>query len=77
MKISQCVGFKGFPQISVLSPFSHSFVVRCSMLQYADYLAVYTSHVELENVHRTVQSACAGLNEFFRDIGLSISESKP
>jgi hypothetical protein len=46
------------------------------MLQYADDLAVYASHVVVENVQRTVQSACVGLNEFFRDIGLSISESK-
>jgi hypothetical protein len=47
------------------------------MLQYADSLAVYTSHVDVENVQRTVQSACAGPNEFFKDIGLSISQSKP
>jgi hypothetical protein len=73
--VAECVGFKGFPHDSVLSPFSYSFYtsqadrvlpVRCSMLQYADDLAVYVS----------LQSACAGLNEFFRDIGLSISESK-
>jgi hypothetical protein len=31
---------------------------------------------DVENVQQTVQSACAALNEFFRDIGLSISESK-
>jgi hypothetical protein len=46
------------------------------MLQYVDDLVVYTSHAEVENVQRTVQSSCAGLNEFFKDIGLSISESK-
>jgi hypothetical protein len=40
------------------------------------YLVVYASHVDVENVQRTVQSACAGLNKFFKDIGLSISESK-
>jgi hypothetical protein len=37
--------------------------VRCLMLQYADDLAVYASHVNVENVQQTVQSACAGLNE--------------
>jgi hypothetical protein len=32
------------------------------MLQYADDLAVYASHDDMENVQRMVQSACAGLN---------------
>jgi hypothetical protein len=76
--VAQCVGFKGLPQRSVLSPFSYSFYtsqadrvfpIRCSM-QYAYDLAV------LEIVQRIVQSACAGLDEFFRDIQLSIFESK-
>jgi hypothetical protein len=81
--VAECVGFKGLPQGSVLSPFSYSFYtsqadrvlpVRCSMLHYADELAVYASHVDVENVQRTVQSACTGLNAFFRDIVLLISE---
>jgi hypothetical protein len=44
------------------------------MLQYADDLAVYVSHVDVENVQRTVQSACDGLNGIFMEIGLPISE---
>jgi hypothetical protein len=79
------VGFKGLPQGSALSPFLYTFYtfqadrvlpVRGSMLQYADDLAVYASHVDVENIQRTVQSACDGLNGFFRDIVLSISEPK-
>jgi hypothetical protein len=46
------------------------------MLQYADDLVIYTSTVDVKNVQRTVQSDCVNLNEFFRYIGLSISESK-
>jgi hypothetical protein len=34
------------------------------------------SHVDVGNVQRTVQYARGGINGFFRDIGLSISESK-
>jgi hypothetical protein len=48
----------------------------CSLLQYADDLAVYVSHVDVENVQRTVQSDCDSLNGFFRDIEVSVSESK-
>jgi hypothetical protein len=71
--VAECVGFKGLPQGSALTSFSYSFyttqatLVRCWILQYADDLTVYASHDVLENVQRTVQSACAGLNEFFRD----------
>jgi hypothetical protein len=43
---------------------------------HTDDLAVYVSHFDLENVQRTVQSACAGLNGVFRDIEVSVSESK-
>jgi hypothetical protein len=68
-------GFQGPPTGSG-SQADRVFPVRCSMLQYADDLAAYASHVDVENVQRAVQSAFAGLNEFFRDIGLSISESK-
>jgi hypothetical protein len=46
------------------------------VLQYAVDMAVYASHVDVENVQRTMQSACVGLNKFFRDIGRSLSESK-
>jgi hypothetical protein len=46
------------------------------MLQYADDLTVYVAHDDVEKVQWTVQSACDGLNGFFRNIGLSISESK-
>jgi hypothetical protein len=46
------------------------FVVR--FLQYADDVAVYASHVGMENVQRTIQSACASLNKFFRDIELTV-----
>jgi hypothetical protein len=53
-----------------------SFMVPCSLLQYPKDLAVYVPHVDVENVQATVQSACDGLNGFFRDIRLSISESK-
>jgi hypothetical protein len=78
------VGFNGLPQSSALSPFSYSFYtsqadrvlpVRCSMVQYADDLAVYTSYVDVKNVQRTVQSACA-LIKILRDIRLLISELK-
>jgi hypothetical protein len=64
--VGECVGFKGLLQGLALSPFSYSFYtfeadrvlsVRCLMLQYADDLAVYVSHVDMENVQRTVQSA--------------------
>jgi hypothetical protein len=74
--VAECMRFKGPPQGSVLSPFSYSFYtfqtdwvlpVRCSMLQYVDAMAVYESHDDVENVQRTVQSACTGLNEFFRE----------
>jgi hypothetical protein len=60
---NQCVGFKGLPQGSALSPFSYGFYtsqadrvlpVRCSMLQYADDLAVYVSHVDVKISERTV-----------------------
>jgi hypothetical protein len=83
--VAECVGFKSLPQGSALSSFSYSFYtsqadrvlpVRCLMLQYADDLAVYAAHVDVENVQQTVQSACAGLNEFIRDMRLSISESR-
>jgi hypothetical protein len=37
--------------------------VCCSVLQYADDLVVYASHVDVGNVKRTVQSACVGPNE--------------
>jgi hypothetical protein len=52
--VAEIVGFKGFPQGSVLSPFSYSFYtsqadrilpVRCSMLRYADDVVVYASNV--------------------------------
>jgi hypothetical protein len=46
------------------------------MLQYADDLTVYVAQYDVENVKWTVQSAFDGLNRFFRNIGLSISESK-
>jgi hypothetical protein len=81
----ECVEFKSLPQGSALSPFLYSFFtsladrvlpVRCSMLQYADDLALYVYNVDVENVQRTVQSACDGFNVVFREIGLSISESK-
>jgi hypothetical protein len=59
------VSFKGLPQGSALSPFS-SILPRqiefCRLLQYADDLAVYAFHVDVENVTRTVESACAGFD---------------
>jgi hypothetical protein len=79
------VRFKSLSQSLVLSPFSYSFYtsqvdrvlpVRCSMLQYTDNLAVYVSHVNVENAQRTVRSACNTLNEVFRNIALPISGSK-
>jgi hypothetical protein len=63
--VAECVGFKGLPQGSALSPFSYNFntsqayrvlLVGCSMLQYAVDLAVYASHVDVENVQQMVQS---------------------
>jgi hypothetical protein len=63
--VAECVEVKGLPQGSALSPISYSFhtsqadrilPVRCLMLQYADDLAVYVSHVDVENVQRTVAS---------------------
>jgi hypothetical protein len=54
--VAECVGFRGIPQGSALTPFSYNFYytsqadrvlpVRCSMLQYADVLGFYASHVE-------------------------------
>jgi hypothetical protein len=70
--LAECVGFKGLPQGPALSPFSYGsyasqadriLPVRCSMLQYADDLAICASHVDVENVQRTVQYACAGLRD--------------
>jgi hypothetical protein len=83
--VAECVGFKGLPQGSALSSFLYNFYtsradrvlpISCSMLQYADYLAVSVSHVHVEIVQRTVQSVCDGLNGVLRNIGLSISESE-
>jgi hypothetical protein len=75
--VTECVGFKGLPQGSALSPLSFSFYtsqadrilpVCCSVLQYADDLAVYASHVDVENVQRMVQPACTGPNKFSRTL---------
>jgi hypothetical protein len=63
--VAECVGFKGLPQGLALNTFSNSFYtsqayrvlpVHYLMLQYADVLAVYASHVDVENVQRTVQT---------------------
>jgi hypothetical protein len=53
--VAECVGFRGIPQGSALTPFSYYFYytsqadrvlpVRYSMLQYADVLGFYASHV--------------------------------
>jgi hypothetical protein len=48
------------------------FDVQCCSMLMTWWFTRLTSHDD----QRTVQSTCAGLNEFFRDIGLSISESK-
>jgi hypothetical protein len=40
------------------------------------YLAIYAAHYDFGNIQRTIQSACASLNGFFRSVGLSISEAK-
>jgi hypothetical protein len=46
------------------------------MLQYDDNLAVDVSHVDVKNVHWTVQSVCDSFNGFITAIELSISESR-
>jgi ribonuclease HI len=83
--VAESVGYKGLPQGSALSPFSYSFYTaevdlnlpnECSLLQYADDLAVYSSGRQLNRVCRTIQTACAYLNNFFRNRGLQISETK-
>jgi hypothetical protein len=61
----------------VFSPFLYSFYtsqadrvlpVCCSMLQYADDLAVYVSHVDVKNIQWTVQSAYAIEPSIFCDV---------
>jgi hypothetical protein len=68
---------------SALSPFSYGFYTsqanqflpaRCSILQYADDLAIYAAHYDVGNIQRTIQSACESRNGFFLGMRLSISE---
>jgi Reverse transcriptase (RNA-dependent DNA polymerase) len=75
----------GLPQGSTLSPFSYSFDTsevdlclprNCSLIQYADDLAVYCSDAHSECIERCIQTACYRLNGFYEDIGLTISERK-
>jgi ribonuclease HI len=83
--VASTVGFKGLPQGSALSPFSYSFYTsevdrclpeNCSLLQYADDLAVYSSNSHSQIAIRRIQVACNNLNNFFAKIGLSVSEKK-
>jgi ribonuclease HI len=79
------VGYKGLPQGSSLSPFSYSFYTsevdyclpaNCSLVQYADDLAVYSSDAHANCIQNTIQIAINLLDVFFSNIGLSISEKK-
>jgi hypothetical protein len=80
--VAESVEFKGLPQGSALSPFSYGFYTsqadrflptRCSILQYADNLAIYAAHYDVGNIQRTIQSACASVNDFFpRDLAFNI-----
>lgn len=83
--IQSSIGYKGLPQGSSLSPFSYSFYTSevdlsiprdCSLIQYADDLAVYYSHKDAKVAQIKIQSACNQLNSFFEKIGLSVSEKK-
>jgi hypothetical protein len=76
MRDNESLEFKGLPQGSALSPFSYGFYTsqadwflpaRCSILQYADYLAIYAAHYDVGNIQRTIQTACARLNGFFSE----------
>jgi hypothetical protein len=64
--VVECVVFMSLVQSSTLSPFSYNFFNS----QADRVLPVRCSMLQTE------QSAFDGLNGFFRDIGLSISESK-
>ncbi len=84
-EVASSVGFKGLPQGSALSPFSYSFYTSrvdsclpdtCSLVQYADDLAVYCANTHTERAQIYIQSAFNRLNDFFAEIGLSISEKK-
>jgi ribonuclease HI len=83
--VASSIGFKGLPQGSALSPFSYSFYTsevdsclpsNCSLVQYADDLAVYCSHKHAASAQTTIQTALGKLDRFFLNIGLSISEKK-
>jgi ribonuclease HI len=84
-QMAASVGYKGLPQGSSLSPFSYSFYTSdvdtcipsdCSIVQYADDLAIYSSNVNEIFIQNSIQLALFELDKFFSDIGLSISEKK-
>jgi hypothetical protein len=83
--VVESVGFKGLPQGSALRQFFYGFytsqadqflLICCSILLYANDLAIYAAHYDVGNIQRTIKSVCANFNGFFREIGLSISEAK-
>jgi hypothetical protein len=67
--VAECVGSRKV-RLSV------HFCIASILLRQIESCRFVVRCCNMENVQQTVQSACAGLNEYFRDIGLSISESK-
>ncbi|XP_045495601.1 uncharacterized protein LOC123694256 [Colias croceus] len=77
--------FKGLPQGSVLSPLLYSIYTwdldksipsYCSVLQYADDIALYASSDNMDVITFRLNSALAYLENWMSDHGLSLSPSK-